>query len=77
MVKLLPPGSSDLDVFNFSDILRQFLMMFGVLGQFFLRIFFKITNVGQKNCQNCFTTALNRTVFKKHPLWGLTRVKIQ
>ena len=27
LVKMLPPGSSDLEVCNFSDLLRQFLMM--------------------------------------------------
>ena len=37
LVKMLPPGSSDLEVCNFSDLLRQFLMMLGVLGQFFHR----------------------------------------
>ena len=31
LVEMLPPGSSDLEVGNFGDSLRQFLMMFGVL----------------------------------------------
>ena len=35
LVKMLPAGFSDLEVCNFSDILRQFLMMFWVPGQFF------------------------------------------
>ena len=33
LVEMLPPGSSDLEVGNFGDSLRQFLMMFGDLGQ--------------------------------------------
>ena len=44
-----PPGSSELEVGNFGDCLGQFLMMFGLLGQFFPREKkLKETNFGPK-----------------------------